>query len=524
MFKEQATILIVDDNPDLLSILQERIEQRDHKTLTAVNGRQALAILQKETIHLVILDIMMPEMDGFDVLERIKANPTCRHIPVLVMSALHDLDSVVKCIKLGAEDHLPKPINNALLWARINASLVKKRLYDQEQAQMKMAAIWEQIDCELNSTLDLTEASQITLKWAMSQTKSATGIIGAIAESTLELWYAAGLPESNQTDFSLLTLAPVNEFTLNGRPQQWPLDAEKSHFAEAGYRTFVPISRDDTKFALMVLDSNERLEDWCLDFLSRLSNHAAIALNNAHLHEKVQAANIAKSNFVALVSHELKAPLSVFRLYAGLLNRNDTSRLIEKKDDYIRILDLTTQRMINLVAELDDISRIEIGNLQLALTAVSLHEVIDEVLHTFAHQVKEKEQHISVDLVPSLPLIWADRQRLVQILTNLISNACKYTQAGGQITVCTRRKPDDPESFAQIYVQDNGMGIEKADQKKIFTQFFRADSVQTQKISGTGLGLSITRQLVELQNGQIWFESEAGHGTTFYFTMPFATE
>jgi class 3 adenylate cyclase/CheY-like chemotaxis protein len=131
-----ARILIVDDEPFNRDVLAQELELLEHEGLAAVNGRDALELLRRETVDLILLDIMMPEIDGFEVLRRLKSDSERRHIPVIMISALHDLDSVVRCIELGADDYLPKPFDPVLLKARIGACLERKRWRDQEVAYL----------------------------------------------------------------------------------------------------------------------------------------------------------------------------------------------------------------------------------------------------------------------------------------------------------------------------------------------------------------------------------------------------
>jgi CheY-like chemotaxis protein len=134
MATEYSSVLVVDDDRRNRSLLSARLEGQGHKVATAENGRQALALLKAQLFDLVLLDLMMPEMDGYEVLEHLKADDILQHIPVIVISALDDLDGIVRCIAAGAEDYLPKPFNPLLLKARVSACLAKKRLHDQEAA------------------------------------------------------------------------------------------------------------------------------------------------------------------------------------------------------------------------------------------------------------------------------------------------------------------------------------------------------------------------------------------------------
>ncbi|HRQ33306.1 MAG TPA: HAMP domain-containing sensor histidine kinase, partial [Anaerolineales bacterium] len=165
--------------------------------------------------------------------------------------------------------------------------------------------------------------------------------------------------------------------------------------------------------------------------------------------------------------------------------------------------------------------------LRLDFNVVDLSEVADEVIRSTKRQVEEKHQEIKLDLPQELPKVWADRLRVVQALTNLVSNANKYTSEGGTIYIGAARAenqwdPEGTKEVAHIWVRDNGIGISAEDQIKIFTKFFRSDDMKARESPGTGLGLNITKSLIEMQGGQIWFESEFRKGTTFHFTIPIA--
>jgi signal transduction histidine kinase len=152
---------------------------------------------------------------------------------------------------------------------------------------------------------------------------------------------------------------------------------------------------------------------------------------------------------------------------------------------------------------------------------------MDEVLRSTKRQVEDKRQIIELQLIPNLPPVWADRLRVGQVLTNLVSNAHKYTPEGGKILVgaeATNNQwdPEGAKRVVHLWVKDNGIGISIEDQNKIFQKFFRSDDMKAREVPGTGLGLNITKSLVEMQGGRIWFDSEFRIGTTFHFTIPVA--
>ncbi|PJF24003.1 MAG: adenylate/guanylate cyclase domain-containing response regulator, partial [Phototrophicales bacterium] len=135
---EQGVLLVVDDNEMNRDLLSRRLQRQGHTIVTANNGREAIDKMRSQPFDLVLLDVMMPEMNGYETLEQLKQDPDLRHIPVIMISALDDIESVVRCIELGAEDYLFKPFNPTLLKARIGACLEKKRLRDQEQSYLKL--------------------------------------------------------------------------------------------------------------------------------------------------------------------------------------------------------------------------------------------------------------------------------------------------------------------------------------------------------------------------------------------------
>jgi signal transduction histidine kinase len=181
--------------------------------------------------------------------------------------------------------------------------------------------------------------------------------------------------------------------------------------------------------------------------------------------------------------------------------------------------------MKTIVEDLNDNSKIEAGRLRLEYKAVDINEAVDDVIRSTKSQIEEKKQTVEVQLGADLPKIWADRNRLIQIIVNLVSNAHKYTQEGGHIIVSAEKSPNlwDPggaREVVHIWVKDNGIGISPEDQVKIFQKFFRSDDDQARRSPGTGLGLNITRSLIEMMGGKVWFESEFRKGTIFHFTVP----
>jgi signal transduction histidine kinase len=375
----QGSILVVDDNAVIRQILKLALEQNHHHVTMANDGQEAIELMEKHYFDLILLDIMMPKMNGFQVLEHMAKVPELAQIPVIVISADGQIDNAIRCIQLGAEDYLVKPPNQTLLRTRVNASLRKKFLHDQEQA----------------------------------------------------------------------------------------------HQAEM-----------------------ERM------------------------YEAVKAANHAKTEFIAMAAHELRNPLSQIATTNALFSR--VGELNPSQTQLLEKVNFSLERMKALIVDLDDISRLETGNMRVVLQPLNLAELIYKTADSLQPDVISRSHALTLNVPSDLPLVCADRERMVQVLTNLIGNALKYTPNGGQITVTAVHQKHT--QAVHVTIRDTGLGIQADEQRQIFTKFFRSGDTDVRARPGTGLGLYITKSLVEMQNGRIWFDSKYGQGTQFHFTLQMAHE
>ncbi len=225
-----------------------------------------------------------------------------------------------------------------------------------------------------------------------------------------------------------------------------------------------------------------------------------------------------KSEFVSLVSHELRTPLTSISGYVEMLLDGDAGELQEEQADFLGIVKRNTDRLTALINDLLNVSRIESGRIELKRIPLDLGQIIRNVAQSHRPSIEEKGQTLSLDLPADLPAVVGDMDRLTQVMVNLLSNACKYTPAGGSITIAATREPGQ----LRIQVTDTGIGLSQDEQSRLFTKFYRADNPTTREVGGTGLGLWITRSLVELHGGTVEVRSAPGEGSTFTVMLPVA--
>ncbi len=406
---------------------------------------------------------------------------------------------------------------------------------DQElRRRVEELTFMQHIDRQLNATLEYREVMSQTLEWALRITRANIGLIAALYDDGehqgLQFLAHKGYPEE-----------VINRY----QDKLWPLDrgligwtiqrgesllvtnvTQDEHYEPSipgmQAQLTVPIRRENRVIGVLALEAEdpECFNEEALESITRLIEHAAIAIDNARLFQQVQRANQAKTEFISFVSHELKQPMTSIKGYVDLLMKGLAGPLTEQQQAFLQVVRSNVERMNRLVSDLLDISRLEAGRLRLEMRSLRPEEVSEDAISAFRQPIEAKGQYLQVEIASDLPPIYGDRERLVQVLTNLLSNAHKYTPEGGEIIFRVRLWEEEGHRYIRWDVVDSGIGISKEDMKRLFTKFFRSSNPRVRDIKGTGLGLTISRSIIELHGGRIEVESELNKGSTFSVLIP----
>jgi signal transduction histidine kinase len=406
----------------------------------------------------------------------------------------------------------------------------------------------QEIDRQLNTSLDIKHVLELTLDWGLRVTDARAGSVGMVDREQNVIIVMATRNYTYQPITMPIEQGLAGHVVRTGQPILVNDVSQESRYVASTPLTksqlSVPIRRENAVIGVITLESPQ-LNGFGilqLDTATRLADHAATAITNAKLYEEVKRANDAKSEFVSIVSHELKTPMTSMKGYTDLLVKGMAGPLNDMQAQFLNTIRANVERMSTLVNDLLEVSRIETGRLKMEIRPLEIDALIDETLRTTHAQIEERAQTLELNVPTGLPMIMGDKARFIQVLTNLISNAYKYTPNGGRISIAVTRsrqiqppnthpprpptggrpEPQNPAGYLVCAVTDSGVGIAPEDKAKLFTKFFRSGDPLVREQPGTGLGLSITRSLIELQQGAIWVESEVGVGSTFAFSVPIA--
>jgi signal transduction histidine kinase len=400
-------------------------------------------------------------------------------------------------------------VDNAMLFNATDDEL-SRRLDELQQLR--------RVDLQLNETLDPDTAMQVALSWAVRLSGAERGTIAFLEGRPSHLVNQHHYPAESET----ATSAFLDEQIPSSMAMLETHTAQVVNEGDSAYvQMLLPIIRDKDAIGVVMLEAPAEtgFTDEQREIAERVVARSVVSIENARLYKRAQDADRAKSEFVGIVAHDLKAPMTSIGGYADLMLMMQKD-MDDRQREFLERITGTVKRMEMLVSDLADISRIESGQFFMNEVRTPVSEVVQAIRDTIMPQV-DKRQHTFVEKVDDdLPDMYTDYYRLVQVLTNLLSNAYKYTPDGGTITLHVTRDGDS----VRYAVQDTGIGLPPEAVAKLGTKFWRAEDDYTRSQPGTGLGFAITASLVEQMGSQIEIDSEVGVGSIFSFSVALATD
>lgn len=505
-------ILIVDDKIENLVALEKLLAVFEVETIRALSGNEALQKTLNHKFALALVDVQMPEMDGYETVNYMRNSQETKLLPVIFVSAIYREDfHIVKGIESGAVDFITKPITPEILRGKVKIFL---ELYEHRQSLETEIARRVHTEKRLNrgnallttflqSIPDLVFYKDIDSKYLDCNKAYAKFINRDIKEII------------GKTDFDLFEKDKAEQFVRDDKE----ILASKEQFKMELWSNW-----PDGKRVLL-----ETLKNPIIDESGEVIGIIGISRDITDRHfnkmelEKAkndaESANMAKSMFLANMSHEIRTPMN------GIIGMTDILQQTELSDEqreFLRIINLSGTNLLSIINDILDFSKIESGGIILEKIDYRFIEPIEETIKLLSYKAQQKGIYLNLELSDDLPeFVNGDPLRMKQIIINLVNNALKFTEKGGITISAEMHEIFSNKTRILIKVIDTGIGISKEGIEKLFKSFSQTDASTSRKYGGTGLGLSISKRLVELMNGEIGVESEEGNGATFWFNLIF---
>ena len=548
---QKPKVLIVDDTPENIQMLMGTLKDQ-YAIVAAINGEKALKLAAAEPRPgIILLDILMPGMDGFEVCERLKGSEETKEIPVIFLSALDDTVNKVKGFSVGGVDYISKPfqpqevlvrVNTHLTMNRLKQSLAEKnrelqtysehledRVRERTSELASLNRVYQESEQRFRFMLETTGDVLYRLRYdTMTYDYLSPGIRRLTGYSQEEintvglsgLVIRLDLPGQEDVSTKMILAdrlaGTTGEYradyliTTKTGTSKWLRDHSFPWYDDSGKNIgSVGILSDSTAYK-QAEEELHRYRDHLEEMIEKRTAELVVAK------ERAEAADHVKSVFLATMSHELRTPLNSIIGFTGLLLQERTGPLNKEQKKQLGAVRESGSHLLDLINDILDISKIKAGQLDVFEEAFDLRALIERVTLATRPLSEEKCLELEVEIADNVNSISSDRRRVEQILLNLLGNAIKFTDKG-KIYVCCSMQGRD----VSVSVTDTGIGIKSEDMDRLFKPF---QQIQTgpRHFEGTGLGLSICKKLLDLLGGKIEVHSEWGKGSTFSFTLPVA--
>jgi PAS domain S-box-containing protein len=519
-----AQVLLVDDNADMRDYLQ-RLLSPYWQVATAIDGLEALEAIAQRRPDLIVSDVMMPRLDGFELLQRLRANPQTKEIPVILLSARAGEEARIEGLAAGADDYLIKPFSARELLARVETTLKLAQLRRETETALRQSE--EQLRIA-NQRFELatTAVSCLIYDWDMERgiverTDGLTQLLGyslAEVEPSVDWWQQQIHPEDLP---HLLKAGKADLITRDRLHYEYRVrhkDGRYIYVLDQGIIVTRNAAGYPTRLVGSTIDITERKQ--------AEAERERLLASEKNIRAQAETANRIKDEFLAVLSHELRSPLNPILGWTKLLQTGNLDA--DKTQQALDTIERNAKLQSELIEDLLDVSRILRGKLRLNVGAVNLMTVVQGAIETVRLSAETKGIGLITPAASDSPplQVLGDSTRLQQVVWNLLSNAIKFTPAGGKVQVeleAIAVAPAPHPTHAQITVRDTGKGMHPDFVPYVFDYFRQEDGATTRKFGGLGLGLAIVRHLVELHGGSVNAESLGeNQGATFRVQLPLA--
>lgn len=557
-----AKILFVSEDSKKAKLIQEVLQKNSHEFCYADNGVLASDTMKTQLPGIVILDSEAKEMDLKAVSKNIKSYD---NVLTILMTKDEEIDP--ELLK-NSNSFLQEPISKKLLISTINANLkMKDSLEKLSNSNQELARSLYQLNVlystssQFGGTLDkdklisyLIEGMDKSLSFGLSCTLTFRN-----EEPVLIINSLYKIPERLLEALKLRAILNYKSL-FDKKPMPFVLDMYnlkvEKHIKHSIKEYDFSVLRSDSMFAPIVLSDNFfgfieifRENEFSTEdatCFQTLAQQVSLPLKSATLYEikeqtnkKLERLERLKSEFISIVSHELRTPLTAIKNSLDIVLSGKAGDLSENMEKFLSMARRNSLRLSGIINDLLDLSKIEAGKMDFKFEPTKIEPVIEYVKTNLEQLAKEKNLTLKTRIEDNFAQIYADSQRLEQVLTNLVSNAIKFTPDGGQVEIRTAvadaKEINPVESFNSelkqlsgkylvVCVKDNGIGISQENLSHVFDKFAQIETSLSRKVGGSGLGLPIAKQLLEAHNGVIWCNSKLEKGSSFYFVLPIASE
>jgi PAS domain S-box-containing protein len=484
----KADILVIDDTPENLALLNQMLTERGYKVRSVTKGSTGLRGAQAAPPDLILLDVKMPQMNGYEVCQHLKADDRTRDIPVIFISALGDVFDKVQAFKVGGVDYITKPFQVEEVLVRLDTHLTICKL--QKQSQQQNARLQQQ----------MRERQQAEEKFAKAFRASPNPIAiatlseGRFVDVNQSFLNLSGCLSEEIIDRAASELEVGFNWETYQKAVEKLLEKGSLHNQELQFHT----KSGEVKIVLISIELIDLAGTRCtLNIINDITERKRL-----------------ENEFISLVSHELRTPMTSLLGSLDLLKSGQLGILDHRGQQILDIALNNTERLVRLVNDILDLERMKLGKITMHKVQCNIADIILEA--TESMQSMADKFKITLQIEPVSAKLWADPDRILQTLTNLLSNAIKFSEP--QQTICLRAYLK--QDRLQIEVRDRGRGIPSDKLNTIFDRFQQVDASDSRQKGGTGLGLAICRQIVEQHDGKIWVESILGEGSTFFVNLP----